>query len=218
MAEKIANQFTGLDMHSLIAGPLIAACEAETMLAAATAKFIEDVGLEEPTDAKGDGNKIRRVRTTEFSFDRAIHGANGENIGQETVVMNVPLLSMVKIPTFGIDEMNITFDMEVKSSESSESSDDKNLSADGNISLGIGPFKAKVNIKGSIACHEKNTRSSDNSAKYHVDLHAKDYGTPEGLSRMLDILATASTPRAITTTMNDTKKIEDSGKQKEQHE
>ena len=129
--------------------------------------------------------------------------------------MSVPLLSMVKIPTFGIDEMNITFDMEVKSSESSEKTDDKNIGLDGNVSLGIGPFKAKVNIKGSIACHEKNTRSSDNSAKYHVDLHAKDYGTPEGLSRMLDILATASTPRAITTTLKEPAKIEEGGKQKE---
>lgn len=59
-------------------------------------------------------------------------------------------------------------------------------------------FQAKVNIKGSIACHEKNTRTTDNSAKYHVSVHAKDFGTPEGLARMLDILATASTPIAIT--------------------
>jgi len=120
MAEKIANQFTGVDMHSLIADSLIAACEAETMLAATTARFIEDVGLEKPTDAKG-----------------------------------------------------------------------------------------------SIACNEKNTRSSDNSAKYHVELRAKDYGTPEGLSRMLDILATAGTPRAITTTMNEQKEVEDTDKPKE---
>ena len=39
--------------------------------------------------------------------------------------MQVPLLSIVKIPILAIDDMNITFDMEVKSAESSESSSDK---------------------------------------------------------------------------------------------
>jgi len=147
MAEKIADQFTGMDMHSLIAGPLIAAGEAEIMLAEAAVKFIKDVGLGELTDATGDGNKVGKVRTTEFSFDRPVYGPNGENIGQETVAMSAPLLSMVKIPTFGVDEMNVTFDMEVKSSattsESSESSDDKNVGFDENVSLEIDSFKEK---------------------------------------------------------------------------
>lgn len=44
---------------------------------------------------------------------------------------------------------------------------------------------------------EKNTRASDNSAKYHVQLHAKDYGMPEGLARMMDVLVSASTPSKI---------------------
>jgi hypothetical protein len=124
-------------------------------------------------------------------------GENGESQGTETVKMNVPLLSIVKIPTLAIDEMDITFDMEVKSSDSYEKEDDKNGTLDAEAKIGIGPFSAKVSIKGSISCHEKNTRSTDNSAKYHVNVHAKDFGTPEGLARMLDILATASTPTAI---------------------
>jgi len=197
MAEKISNQFTGLDMHSLIAGPLIAACEAETMLAAATAKFIEDVGLEEPADSKEGGNKVRKIRTTEFSFDRTVRGADGENIGQETVVMSVPMLSVVKIPIIGSDEMNISFDMEIKFSETNESSEDKKSGAEGNNSLDIGPFKAKVNVKGAIICHEKNAVSSDNAAKYHVELQAKDGTTPEGLAKMMDILTSPGTQKNI---------------------
>jgi hypothetical protein len=125
-------------------------------------------------------------------------GENGESQGTETVKMNVPLLSIVKIPTLAIDEMDITFDMEVKSSDSYEKEDNKNGTLDAEAKIGIGPFSAKVSIKGSISCHEKNTRSTDNSAKYHVNVHAKDFGTPEGLARMLDILATASAPTAIT--------------------
>ena len=36
--------------------------------------------------------------------------------------------------------------------------------------------------------HSSNTRSSDNSAKYSVDVSATNHGTPEGLARILDII------------------------------
>lgn len=197
MAGVVGDQFKGLDMHSLVAGPLLAACEAQSMLAASTAKFIQDVGLE-----KSEDGKICKVRTTSFSFQRGILGENGKSAGTETVNMEIPLLSIVKIPTLAIDDMSITFDMEVKTAEASESSKDKSGEINADAKIGFGPFSAKVNIKGSISCHEKNTRSTDNSAKYHVSVHAKDYGTPEGLARVLDLLATASTPMSISSNDN----------------
>ena len=49
---------------------------------------------------------------------------------------------------------------------------------------------------------KKNTRQSDNSAKYHVQVHAKDSGMPKGLARMLDMLATASNSIGIETSDN----------------
>ncbi len=200
MAELIGNQFNGLDMHNLIAGPLIAACEAQSRMAVSTANFIKEIGLE-----TGDDGKTSKVRTTNFSFQRGLIGENGKSVGVEEVNMQVPLLSIVKIPTLAIDDVNVTFDMEVKSAESSENSKDKQGSLEAEASLGIGPFSAKVSIKGSISCHEKNTRSSDNSAKYHISVHAKDFGMPEGLARMLDVLATASTPMSISTTKEQAK-------------
>ena len=54
-----------------------------------------------------------------------------------------------------------------------------------------------VKIKGSVSCHESNTRSSDNSAKYHVQVRANQQKTPEGLSRMLDILSSAIAPSSV---------------------
>lgn len=192
---KMGDQFSGLNMEALIGGPLKAVCNAQAMLAASTVKFIQDVGLDAP-----DANGVRKVKTAAFSFTRAALSETGESIGTEEVSMNVPLLSIVKIPTFGVDSMDLTFDMEVKSSEASESSSDKSGELDANAGLKIGPFHMDVKIKGSISCHEKNTRASDNSAKYHVEVHAKDYGVPEGLARMLDVLVSASAPTKIEST------------------
>jgi hypothetical protein len=60
-----------------------------------------------------------------------------------------------------------------------------------------------------VATHKENTRSSDNSAKYHVAVHAEDKGMPEGLARVMDILQTACVPRRISAPVavaDDTKK------------
>ncbi len=189
---NMADQFRGLDMSALIGGPLKAACEAQVMLAASTADFIENVGLEAP-----DKNGVRKVRTTAFSFTRTASPDEKGNHGTEEVKMAVPLLSIVKIPSLMIQNVNVTFDMEVKSSVSSEKISDKSGSIDANAGLRIGPFSMNVKIKGSVSCHESNTRKSDNSAKYHVEVSAKDTGMPEGLARMLDILASASEPVSV---------------------
>ena len=67
---KMAEEFGGLPMESLIGGPLQAACDAQTMLAGATARFIEEVGLVK------EGDK-QVVRTVGFSFTRSANGDDG---------------------------------------------------------------------------------------------------------------------------------------------
>lgn len=189
---KVGDQFGGLDMTSLIGGPLQAACEAQTLLAASTTRFIENVGM--TTD--GNGNKT--VKTTSFSFTRAASGdGEGNGGGKEVVEMNVPLLSIINVPSLQVNKVDVTFDMEVKSAVASESKSDQEGEMSANAKLGIGPFHMDVKIKGSISNHESNTRRSDNSAKYHVEVHAAQADTPEGLSRMLDMLATACAPVAV---------------------
>lgn len=189
---NIANQFSGLDMAALIGGPLSAACNAQSMLAKSTLDFIEEVGLE-ASDGKGE----RKVRTANFSFTRAADSAEAGKMSTEDVEMKIPLLAIVNVPALSIDKVNITFDMEVKSSTSAETKKDKQGEGEANAGLKIGPFHMDVKIKGSISCHESNTRSSDNSAKYHVEVSASQQKTPEGLSRMLDILSSAVAPTSV---------------------
>ena len=148
---KMAEEFGGLPMESLIGGPLQAACDAQTMLAGATARFIEEVGLVK------EGDK-QVVRTVGFSFTRSANGDDGNGPASEKVEMNIPILAM---------------------------------------GLQIGPFSMKAKVKGSISSHKENTRKSDNSAKYHVQVRATQGEMPEGLSRVLDILNTAINPTSI---------------------
>jgi hypothetical protein len=93
--------------------------------------------------------------------------------------------------------------MEVKQSEKSESASDYGGSFSGSANFGI--FKASVS--GSVSAHSSNTRSSDNSAKYHVDVSANNHGTPEGLARVLDMMAANVAPTIASSTA-----VDESGK------
>ena len=202
---SMSSQFKGLPMGDLIGGPLSAACDSQIKLADATANFIKVVGFLPPTAAelKADSNAVGDVRTAHFQFDRPVQDpnktdANGNAvITHETVKMDVPLLSIVRVPNLAINSVDITFDMEVKSSTSHKDSEDKEAGFEGTAKVGWGIFSATVSVHGSVSAHQENTRSSDNSAKYHVEVHAADTGMPEGLARVLDIMQSASAPSAI---------------------
>jgi len=177
----ISDQFRGLPMGDLVGAPLIAACDAQIRLAQATAEFISKVGFEE-----GEGGAPGKTRTSDFSFSRPVQDATG-NWTEETVGLKVPLLSIVKVPTLAVENVDITFDMEVKASTNDKSS----LDIGAKVDASWGGFGAKVSVQGSVASHKENTRTSDNSAKYHVNVQARDAGMPEGLARVMDILQTA---------------------------
>ncbi len=175
----IAEEFAGLDMEQLISAPLSAAVDAGVKLAGATADFIRTVGID------SDGN----VRTASFLYEE--HRMNQEgNMQARQMQVQVPLLAVTAVPNLQIDEVNLLFDMEVKHSKVKDSV--FGLEANGKGGAGFGP--AKVSVSGSVSAHNTNTRKSDYSAKYHVDIRAANHGTPEALSRVLDLMASSLVP------------------------
>ncbi len=184
----IAEQFAGLQMDQLIGGPLSAAADASTLLANSTADFINRVGF----DAEG------KVRNVAFGYQRRTPNEDGTSSLDEMKV-SVPMLAIVPIPNLQIDEVNILFDMEVKQSERQESATDLSATLNASANFGI----VKVNVTGSVSSHQSNTRSSDNSAKYHVDVRATNHGIPEGLARVLDMMAANVAPELLSSDLKD---------------
>lgn len=196
---NISSQFQGLPMGDLIGGPLNAACDAQVRLAQATADFIKVIGFLPPPDPANHPDLPGGTRTATFRFKRPVDSVDPSKPGifEEEVELEVPLLAIVKVPNLAINNVDITFDMEVKSATTSKDSTSATASIDSTMQVGWGVFSAKVSIQGSVASHKENTRSSDNSAKYHVSVHAEDTGMPEGLARVLDVLQTACAPRKV---------------------
>lgn len=184
----IGEQFAGLPMDQLIGAPLSAAADASIRLANSTADFINRVGF----DANGN------VRNVAFKYEKRSMNEDGTSNLDEMKV-DIPMLAIVPIPNLQVDEVNILFDMEVKQSEKSESSLDVGATLNATANFGI----VKVSVSGSVSVHQNNTRSSDNSAKYHVDVRATNHGTPEGLARVLDMMAANVAPSLVGSTLKD---------------
>src|SRR3982751_4749508 len=127
MADELVNmssQFKGLPMGDLIGSPLTAACDAQVKLAQATSDFIKVIGFmpPDPSDPAGVG----ATRTAQFRFKRPVDDpTTAGGIAEEDVELEVPLLVIVKVPNLSIVKVDITFDMEVKSSFSTTESEDK---------------------------------------------------------------------------------------------
>ena len=160
---NIANQFTGLPIENLISAPLLAAANGQKALAATTAQFITEVGM----DSSGNTKSVK------FQYED----------GTEQVALNVPLLSIINVPSLCVDEIDINFDMEVSTQTASKSSTDS--SAELSVKGGFGCWSAS--FTGKVSHHSENSRKSDTSAKYTISVKGKQE-KPEGLMKVMDML------------------------------
>ncbi len=205
---SMAQQFTGLPMTDLISGPLMAACEANNKMAMTQADYILKTGFSY-LEKEDKGVKIRIYKPIEISMEMArpviLPGTdeNGNPDPSKTVIeevlsiVKVPLISVIPIPTLGIDLVDITFDMEVKSAYGEETSQESETKLGVETSfeskLSVGPFS--VSVKGNVSYDETNKSSASskfeksNSAKYHVQVQATQQAMPKGLGVILDAFA-----------------------------
>ena len=185
---RMSDQFEGLPMEGLIGGPLEAAAQAQINLARGTSDYINAVGFH------GDGS----IRNVDFKYEATDQRSDGTPYLKE-ITVTVPLLAVVPIPNLQIDKVQITFDMEVKEAivSGSESETGTRRQAEEAAASDEIDSGDRIKIYGQTSSRQQNTRSTDNSAKYHVDVHASNHGMPEGLLRVIDMMATSVAPRKI---------------------
>ena len=179
----ISDQFRGVPMEDLIGGPLAASCIAQYNLAQTMVGFVNKIGF--------NGGK---ARTLDFDLERPVDNGSGV-LSSEVVSVKAPLLGLVPIPALLIESVTIDFSMEVKSSTSSTRSTDASVETEAS---GGGLFW-KGSIKGKVATNRENTRSTDNTAKYNVNVVARQQQPQEGMSKLMDLMASAVDPIKVST-------------------
>ena len=188
----IADQFAGLPIEELIVSPIIGMAKGQAKLNEVTWKYISEVAF-----VKDEKTGVTSARSLDVEMNRVV--TNGETGEQEIQKLynKVPMLPLVPLPSLAITSADIEFSMEVKTSEASkETSASENsyeVSAGGKW-WGMS-FNAKV--AGKVATNKENTRSTDNSAKYNVKVHAEQLPPTEGMLKLSDYLTQMLEPSLI---------------------
>ena len=196
----IADQFAGLPIEELIVYPIIGMAKGQAKLNEVTWKYISEVAF--VTDK--DGNTT--ARSLDVEMNRVVtDGDTGEQTIQK-LYNKVPMLPLVPLPSLAITSADIEFAMEVKTSEASKdtsASENSYEASAGGKWWGMS-FNAKV--AGKVSTNKENTRSTDNSAKYNVKVHAEQLPATEGMLKLSDYLTQMLEPSLIPLTADPSKK------------
>jgi len=124
------------------------------------------------------------------------------SIQNVTTTFNLPLLTIIPLNSLAVETVDITFEMEVKSSFSEDQSEQKSTEMKAETSfeakLGWGPLS--VSIKGSASYDSKDSSTHNthyeksNSAKYTVNVHAGQLPLPKGVNTIIEAFAQSIQP------------------------
>jgi hypothetical protein len=196
MAADISAQFTGLPIEELIVSPIVGMAKGQAKLNDVTWKYINEVAFQ--TDKEGNTT----ARSLDVQMQRVMTDPTDGTQSVKTLYSKVAMLPLVPLPALAITSADIAFTMEVKTSEVDKTSEDKSGSFSASASGGFWGMKYSVNMSGSVATHKENTRSTDNSAKYEVKVHAEQLPPTEGMLKLSDYLTQMLEPTTIAPSVN----------------
>ncbi len=187
---NVAAKMQGIPMQHLIAAPLKAACDSQFQLAQSSLYFIKNIGFL-------DGDFAKELNLVKFKLNRPVETPEG--ITSNTIEVQAPVLGLVPIPSLLIDNVNIDFQMEISAvtSETEKKTKSGEFSASADMKLGLFG-SAKVEVHGNVSSSRENTRSTNQTAKYHVQVSAIQQPPTEGLSKLMDIVASCTAPLSVT--------------------
>lgn len=191
--ENAADAFKGLPISELIAAPFTAACDAQLKLAQAAYTYMTKIGFQTSDDGKTDFSKPNLLK---FNLQRPVETPEG--IKTSTIEVQAPFLGLVPIPSLLIDNINVNFQMEVTAATSSieKKAEEASMKADANFKLGVFG-SGKIEMQGKLSSSRETTRTTNQTAKYQINVSASQQPQTEGLSKLMDILASCTTPLEV---------------------
>jgi len=199
MANGIANQFVGLPIEDLIVAPLEGMAKGQAKLNDVTWRYINEVAFVKDKDGKAE------ARALDVQMNRVMTDGDTGEQSVQTLYSKVPMLPLVPLPSLAITSADINFTMEVSTSNMDKSSTDTESSIEASASGGWWGMKFSAKMSGKVATHKENTRSTDNSAKYSVAVHAEQLPATEGMLKLSDYLTQMLEPSAIPLTADPNK-------------
>ncbi|WP_455664591.1 DUF2589 domain-containing protein [Phocaeicola sp.] len=188
--DGIAENFKGLPMRELIGGPLFAAAEAQEKLACIALDYYNRIAFYGKDEKKSDGTAAKEgeTRILKFTVNRPVEKSGTMTTIPQTV--EAPFIGMVPIPSLLIDRVDIDFQMEVTDTNTEKATTTAEVSS----SISAKWFAVQASISGKVSSSRENTRTTNQTAKYQVHVTASQQPQTEGLSKLMDIMASCIEP------------------------
>ncbi|MGX1112135.1 hypothetical protein ACSSVW_001524 [Pseudoalteromonas sp. MBR-15] len=211
---SMAQQFSGLPMKSLIGAPLNAAADANANMAISQTRFLLETCFQPVSEADKDTG-IRKPIMVKLEVTRPVIDENtGEAKDPATSVLNLPLLTILPLNSLAVKNVDVNFEMEVKSSYShdTEATSSSSNEAGAKVTAGFNYMGFTASVEGSIkstsesASSDKEHYEKSNSAKYTVAVNAGQLPLPEGVTTIIQAYTAAIQPIMVTDSSDKEKK------------
>ena len=178
----VAKSFDSLPIENLICAPIIAAAKGQQELTSVYIDTLMRLAYKEDSD--------QETNILKFNMQRPVDDGQG-HITMTDVEIQAPLLSLVPVPAFTMDEISVDFSMEVKACEAEENKSHAESTAQAGYKPGFG-FSA--NITGSVSSDSMHKRQTDSSATYNIRARAVQQQPSEGMAKLTSLFAQMMEP------------------------
>ena len=186
----ISDNFTGLPIGLLICQPLIEVAKGQAELCNVYLDQLFRLAFKSMPDLeKGEAVEARTVK---FKLNRMVVDAASGETKPVTVDVEAPLLALVPVPAFTMEEATVNFTMEIKDS----TSDKLTKSDESTLQSSLSAWGFSTTISGKVTTSRENTRTSDKTAKYDIYARAAQQPAAEGMAKLSSIFASVIEPVA----------------------
>ena len=180
----ISDNFTGLPIGLLICQPLIEVAKGQAELCNVYLDQLFRLAFKTmPNLEKGEAVETRTVK---FKLNRMVVDATSGDTKPVTVEVEAPLLALVPVPAFTMEEATVNF--------TDSTSDKLTQSDESTLQSSLSAWGFSTTISGKVTTSRENTRTSDKTAKYDIYARAAQQPAAEGMAKLSSIFASVIEP------------------------
>lgn len=213
------TDISSIDFAKMIGGPLSAVVEAQAQSALTTVNFIKEVGFQTaPPNQDPDSTYTLNPVYVTFRYPKEVAPyqpavpANPDTgtpyrppvpAMWQNMELQVPLLTMVPIPSLRIQKFVLNFNAKINSVTETQTDEKIDVQAELEAKAKIGFFSVSLKVN---AAYQKNTMTGDKVDKTYsmnIDVEAVQDEIPEGLDRILGILENAIASQPVAAALDD---------------
>jgi len=175
-AQQFTNDLQNIDFSNIIGAPLTAVVQAQATASKTTTDFINDVGFITGT------NGAKSVRLVSFSYARV------DNDTLRNFTLSIPFILMIPVPYIEISDIEITFNVQLNSVDTSQSSASFNYAASEGVAYNWG--SGYVNYQAGVSYKSMNQNTGQVQQQYSLSVKvvAGQSDLPAGAVKIFDIL------------------------------